>query len=58
MNSEILFIMEFTVKGKINTNAKTHLKKLNFKGAKEELKANFATRKFPDQKRHDKIRKT
>jgi hypothetical protein len=50
--------MEFTVKGKINTNAKTHLKKLNFKGAKEELKANFATRKKKEKKRHDKIRKT
>ena len=53
----MLFIIEFTVKGKINTNAKSHLKKLNFKGDKEELKANLATRKFPDQKRHDKIRK-
>ena len=34
-----------------------HLKKLSLRGAKDELYANFATRKLPDQKSVEKISK-
>ncbi len=35
-----------------------HLKKLSLRGGKDELYANFATRKFPDQKSVEKVSKT
>ena len=51
------FIIEFKVNGRIIMNAKSHLKKLNFKGDKLRLQANFAVRKLPDQKKEAKISK-
>ena len=45
------------VKGSRIKKANNHLKKLNLKGLNSMLYANFAAKKFPDQKKEESIRK-
>ena len=49
--------MFLIVKGNRMKKANNHLKKLNLKGLNSLLYANFAAKKFPDQKKEESIKK-
>ena len=48
-------IISLLVKGSKINKAKSHLKKLSLKGLNWLLNANFPVKKFPDQKKEDKV---